>query len=200
MSDDDGLYVTLEGIDGAGTSTVLEHLERDHEIIATWEPTRMWTGEVTREAFEERLDCEELTRFHLFQADRAEHHAKTITPALEDGQVVISDRGADSTRAYQRHTSPISVAYIEHTLAHFREPDLTIWFDIDVDAAMGRLHNQDDFEKEDLQRKANETYRDLYEELDRIKRVDASAPIETVVEDVRRTIAHRVAGGEIDVE
>jgi thymidylate kinase len=156
----------------------------------------MWTGEVTRESFEER-DADELTRFYLFMADRVELHDKRIEPWLSEGRTVISDRGPDSTRGYQYHTSGLSEQFIETNLAKIREPHLTVWFDLDVDAAMGRLNNQDDFERPELQQKVNERYRVLWKRSDRIKRVDGSNPTETVVDDTIEAI--RQAGVSCNV-
>lgn len=181
-------FITFEGVDGSGTTTVSERVAEELGARISCEPTNMWIGEVTRESFEERTDSEQLTRFYLFMADRIEHCEKIVKPALGKGETIISDRGPDSTRAYQYHTSDLSEEFIELNLEKSLTPDLTIWFDIDVDAAMGRLNNQDDFEKRDLQQKVNDRYEELYEEHPRIKRVDAAQPIDTVVDDVLHVI------------
>ncbi len=181
-------YITLEGVDGSGTTTVMNRLKDRIEFEATCEPTNTWLGNIVRESYEERTLTPELTRFYLFMADRVEHCERRIKPLTEDGLMVISDRGPDSTRAYQYHTSGLSSGFINFNLEKTITPDLTIWFDVDVETAMARLNNNDDFEKPELQRKVNDRYEQLYKSHERIKRVDASNPVETVTDDVERII------------
>ena len=173
------MYITLEGIDGSGTSTVLRELDID--AYKTQEPSDSWLGNITRDSFENR-DIEQLARFYLFMADRVQHTAN-----FPEG-VVISDRGPDSTRAYQYHTSDLSNSFIEENLKHTQTPDLTIWFDVDARTAMGRLQEYDSFEKYELLQKVNKRYEKLYHLHDRIHRVDASQPISDVVDEVEEII------------
>ena len=173
------MYITLEGIDGCGTSTVLSRLDVDAH--KTEEPSNSWLGNITRESFENR-DIEQLSRFYLFMADRVQH-----TRNFPDGDV-ISDRGPDSTRAYQYHTSDLSESFIEENLKRTPTPDLTIWFEVDVDTAMSRLGQYDAFEKYELQRRVSSRYQELYERHDRIIKVDASQSIDVVTQEVQEII------------
>lgn len=176
-------FCTVEGIDGSGTTTVSQELaQRFSKVIWTQEPTDSWLGRVTRESFEER-DIHDLARFHLFMADRVVHANDFLKPYLEDDYSVICDRGPDSTRAYQKHTSGLSDGFIEENLSRTLEPDLTIWLDADVDTALERVEDKDAFENRELQEKVADTYAELHEQHDRIVRIDANQPLEDVIEE-----------------
>lgn len=186
----DGLFVTVEGIDGSGTTSVVEGLsERFEDAVKTAEPSGLWTGEIAREAFEGR-DVSDLARFYLFQADRAEHCAKRVDPALEDGFLVICDRGPDSTRAYQYHTTDLSEEFIEMNLAETTDPDLTLWLDVPVDVAVERDESVDGdaFSHRSLQRKVCQRYYVLEEQHDRIERINAAQPLPDVIEEAAAII------------
>lgn len=208
MTDDPlPLYVTVEGIDGAGTSSVVDRVTKRWETenpyrphggaaMKTSQPSRAWTGDVARAAFEEHEDAAELTRFYLFMADRAE-----IARRIEDSRgsiaVVISDRGPDSTRAYQGVTTDLSDEFIDRALATVPEPDLTLWLDADPAVAAERIAGQDAFESDgDLQRAAAKRYDALHDRFDRIVRIDADQSLGAVVREAEEIIGeHRVPGG-----
>ena len=134
-----GKLITLEGIDGSGKSTVAKKLQENPEIRAfepvfTREPTR---GTFTGTAVEKSIqsDTDQLAELFLFTADHAEHLAKLVKPALENGKSVISDRYSDSRYAYQgvtlknRLDNPLEWVKNLHrgwTIV----PDLTFLFDI----------------------------------------------------------------------
>lgn len=183
-----GLYVTVEGIDGSGTTSVSSALARRFDAAQTAEPSDLWLGEVTREAFEDR-DVADLSRFYLFMADRLDHRSKVIEPALEQGETVISDRGADSTRAYQFITSGLTDGFIEMNLDKALEADLTIWLDAPVEDAADRMGGDDAFENRDLQERVAARYRTVYEQnQDRIVRIDASQPLGMVIDEAAEII------------
>ena len=102
-----GKFITFEGIDGSGKSTQLRMLASDlrvkgYNVLTTMEPGGTPLGRRLRESF---LETEEnvspLAELLLFAADRAQHVELLIKPALEEGKIVISDRYADATFAYQ---------------------------------------------------------------------------------------------------
>lgn len=180
-------YVTVEGIDGSGTTSVVEALaDRIDRTVASSEPTDMWTGRVTREAFEDR-EVDALTRFYLFMADRVEH-CRWIADQFSIGRTVISDRGPDSTRCYQYHDADLSASFIESNLEKMMTPDLTLWLDVDVDVAIARVGGEDAYENRDLQEKVKQRYEYLHRSHDRIHQIDASQPLEAVVDDAETII------------
>ncbi len=156
-----GLFITLEGPEGAGKSTnrdyLAEHL-RGHglDVLLTREPGGTPLAERIRELLlapsDEKMDAD--TELLLVFAARAQHLAEVIRPALARGTVVLCDRFTDATYAYQgggRGLSVERIATLEQFVQGGLQPDLTLLFDLPVEvglsraAARGRL---DRFEQE----------------------------------------------------
>jgi len=147
------MYVTVEGIDGSGKTTLVETLaEENGDYEATSEPTdgRLWTGDAAREAIDR--DTSPVTDALLQMADRAEHLHRVVLPALEGDGVIVSDRGSDSTYAYQ--TRKVAewldghpAEWIDAVLDDWDvEPDLTILLDLPVADAVERGGESDEYE------------------------------------------------------
>jgi len=142
-----GRFITFEGIDGSGKSTqarlLAETLRADgHQTVLTREPGGSPGAEEIRKLLVEgnpdRWSAE--TEILLFTAARRDHLEKTIEPTLAAGNIVISDRFADSTRVYQGATRGDLRAHVDRLHAEMigREPDLTFVIDMDPDAALSR--------------------------------------------------------------
>lgn len=156
-----GLFITLEGPEGAGKSTNREYLaarlrEQGVDVVMTREPGGTPLAERIRELLlapsEERMAVD--TELLLMFAARAQHLAEVICPALARGAVVLCDRFTDATYAYQgggRGLSVERIAILESFVQGELRPDLTLVFDLPVEvglaraAARGRL---DRFEQE----------------------------------------------------
>jgi len=148
-----GKFITFEGIDGSGKSTQLrmltsELLVRGFQVLPTMEPGGTPLGRRLREAF---LETEEtvspLAELLLFAADRAQHVNFLVKPALTEGKIVISDRFADATVAYQgagRGFSEEVVSQIIEFATTGLKPDLTLFFDLPVEKALLRTNNRTD--------------------------------------------------------
>ncbi|PCJ72988.1 MAG: dTMP kinase [Rhodobacteraceae bacterium] len=142
-----GVFLTFEGIDGSGKSSQAKILadalrERGHSVVLTREPGGSPGAEEIRKLLVEgdpnRWSPE--TEILLFYAARRDHVERTILPALEHGDIVISDRFADSTRVYQgavRADLRETVDAIHDRMIGF-EPDRTFIIDMDPDAALSR--------------------------------------------------------------
>ena len=136
-----GAFITFEGIDGCGKSTQLRLLAselrvRGVPVVATREPGGTTLGQKLRAAL---LDVQEqvdpLAELLVFAADRAQHVRKHLLPALEQNQVVLSDRYADATVAYQgggRGFEPKLIEEIVELATGGLKPDLTLLFDLSV--------------------------------------------------------------------
>ena len=136
-----GAFITFEGIDGCGKSTQLRLLAselrvRGLEIVTTREPGGTTLGQRLRAAL---LDVEEqvdpLAELLVFAADRAHHVRTLLLPALETNQIVLSDRYADATAAYQgagRGFEPKLIQDIVQLATGGLMPDLTLLFDLSV--------------------------------------------------------------------
>ncbi|MFN3614328.1 MAG: dTMP kinase [Rubrimonas sp.] len=142
-----GVFVTFEGVDGAGKSTQLRLLAEalraaGRKVVVTREPGGAPGAEQIRRLLVEgepgRWSAE--TELLLFTAARRDHLERTLRPALGAGAVVLCDRFADSTRAYQSAGRGADPAMVEalHAIAIGIEPDLTLVLDIDPDRALGR--------------------------------------------------------------
>jgi len=156
-----GLFITLEGPEGAGKSTNRDYLAarlREHglDVVLTREPGGTPLAEKVRELLlapsEEAMHAD--TELLLVFAARAQHLAQVIRPALSNGSVVLCDRFTDATYAYQgggRGLSVARIAALEQFVQGDLRPDLTLVFDLPVEvglaraAARGRL---DRFEQE----------------------------------------------------
>jgi dTMP kinase len=136
-----GRLVSFEGLDGAGKSTQMSMLERWLEalhvpFIHTREPGGTSLGIEIRQLLLNRpdLDIVALAEAFLFQADRAQHFATLVIPALEEGKLVLTDRCFDASIAYQGYARGVDISLIEHlSLLATRgyKPDLTILLDLD---------------------------------------------------------------------
>ncbi len=144
-----GLFITLEGIDGCGKSTQLEMLsrtldERGVDFIITRQPGGTLIGERVRDIVLANASAglAPLAELMLYAADRAQHVAEFVRPAIEAGRIVISDRYTDSTTAFQGYGRGLDlevIAELNHLATGGLCPDLTILFDIEPEAASARL-------------------------------------------------------------
>lgn len=204
-----GKFITFEGIDGSGKSTQLRMLASDLrargvDIISTHEPGGTPLGRRLREAF---LETEETVapraELLLFAADRAQHVEFLIKPALAEGRTVISDRYADATFAYQGAGRGFEEETVNEVIALATgglKPDLTLFFDISVERALGRMnsHNGDeriqnrmDLETAEFYTRVREAYLGIAaREPERFKIVDANGS----VDEIHRTVAEIVNG------
>lgn len=148
-----GKFITFEGIDGSGKSTQLRMLAselrvRGFNVLPTCEPGGTPLGRRLREAF---LETEEnvapLAELLLFAADRAQHVNFLVKPALEEGKIVVSDRYADATVAYQgagRGFPESTVNQIIELATDGLKPDLTLFFDLPIEQALTRTNSRGD--------------------------------------------------------
>ncbi len=207
-----GTFITFEGIDGSGKSTQLRLLSNflranGWNPLVTREPGGTPVGLRLRAAL---LDATEevdpLTELLVFAADRAQHVRRVIRPALAAGQVVISDRYADATIAYQgggRGFPPELIAEIVQLATEGLKPDLTLLFDVSIQESTSRTTRRSsgknsankagpdrlDIEDATFHTRVREAYLVLASaEPERIKIVDASGPLEQTQERVKDVV------------
>lgn len=202
-----GTFITFEGIDGSGKSTqlrLLSNLLRAQGCgpLLTREPGGTPLGLRLRSAL---LDAQEevdpLTELLVFAADRAQHVRRVITPALERGEVVISDRYADATVAYQgagRGFSPELIAEIVELATGGLKPDLTLLFDVSVNESTHRTmrrgtgkHKRDrlDIEAPDFHSRVRDCYLAIAaKEPQRVKIINTSGSVEETHHNVANIV------------
>jgi dTMP kinase len=144
-----GYFIVFEGIDGAGKTTALKYLveqlkAKDFHVYQTREPGGTCIAEKIRELILSKYKEEEMcsmTEMLLFAAARAQHIETVIKPKLDQGMVVVCDRFADSTFAYQgfgRGHVP-DVLALENLVHNGFYPDCTLFFEISLDESIRRL-------------------------------------------------------------
>ncbi|MDZ7747022.1 MAG: dTMP kinase [Halobacteriales archaeon] len=182
------MLVTLEGIDGAGKTTVLEALSDAYpEALTTCEPTTSWYGDAVNRSISSP-DSDSLAELFLFIADHADHLSRVIEPALADGDLIISDRYVDSRIAYQgaaldgELTRPMEYIRGIHT-AFTRMPDATIYYDIDPETGAQRAGATNKLEHADFLAQVHRNYERLIDrDPERFHRIDASRSPEAVID------------------
>lgn len=144
-----GLLITVEGPDGAGKSTQIRQLANilgalGSRVVTTREPGGTLLGTAIRKILlgSEHGSMVEKAEVLLYAADRAQHVAEIILPALQRGEVVLCDRFIDSTVAYQGYGRGIGLEFLEQIntiAAGGLKPDLTLIFDVPVEVGLARI-------------------------------------------------------------
>ncbi len=203
-----GVFLALEGGEGAGKSTQAERLADDlrrlgHEVVVTREPGATDVGATLRGLLlDPDTELTDRTEALLYAADRAEHVARVVRPALERGAVVVTDRYVDSSVAYQGHgrgLDPEMVLHVSYWATGGLVPDLTVLLDLPVAdglaraRARGRLAGAVTDRIEAETRAFFERIRAGFRELAdaapaRYALVDASAGVDDVAAAVRRAV------------
>jgi len=200
-----GKLIVCDGSNGAGKTTVLEHVKsyfekRDINYIATREPGGTEIGERIRDILLDKslsAMCS-TTELMLFAAARAQHLSEKILPALENGNHVISDRFESATVSFQQYGRGLPKNVVEQlndlALGDFR-PHMTIVLDLDPIIGLERVASRgngfDRMEKVDiefLQRARNGYLEQAKQNPERFTVIDASKPLDDVIKHVIRTI------------
>lgn len=207
----EGLFIVLEGVDGAGTTTQTGLLARALRakglpIHTTREPSDGPVGVLIRQILKGRLVVPGIsghrpsswsTMALLFAADRLDHVEATIHPNLMDGVTVISDRYDFSSVAYQSITGggePETVGWVREINRHARRPDLTIVLDVQPAVAARRRHERgtghEIFDDLELQQQLATFYRDIEAHFpnDNVVHIDGGRAVDEVAEDVLRAV------------
>jgi len=203
-----GLFLTLEGIDGAGKSSHIDALEalfkaRGRQVTRTREPGGTPLAEALRTLILDR-PMDPLTESLLVFAARRDHIATVIRPALARGEVVICDRFTDATFAYQGAGRGFD-ADVLRTLEQWvqgdgegelLQPDLTLWFDLAPETAAQRLAGArvpDKFESQPVEffRRVAAGYEARAAGAKRFARIDAVQPRESVWLQIASVLVHR---------
>lgn len=197
-----GVLITVEGIEGSGKTTQCRFLAewlkvRGYRVRETSEPDGTALGEAVRAFFEkDSVTPAPLAEVFLFLAARQQHVAEVVRPALERGEVVLSDRYADATLAYQGSGRGVD----RHTIRELNtlatggiQPDLTLLLDLPAEAGMQRLAGRalDAFERMDLafHQRVRQGYLEIAsEEKARVVVLRADQPVEVLQAEVRAAV------------
>ena len=199
-----GLFITLEGVEGAGKSTnipfISSLLERAGQtVVLTREPGGTKLGERIRGLLldpDPKLAIDPESELLLMFAARAQHFHEVILPALKSGKSVLCDRFTDASFAYQGAGRGIpigKIAQLQSWLQGDLRPDLTLIFDIDVEAGLKRANSRGDpdrFEQEkiDFFQRVRDYYLQRAPQRERYRVIDASGDITSVESQLEKIV------------
>ncbi|MCX8103021.1 MAG: dTMP kinase [Candidatus Bipolaricaulota bacterium] len=202
-----GLFIVFEGIDGSGKSTQLRALQerlRQHGIdpLAIREPGGTPVGEQIRQILLERpWGMEPLTELLLYEASRSELTRTVLRPALEEGRVVLSDRFAMASLAYQGYGRGLDFTLVQkfnRIATDGIEPSLTIVLDVPVAVALARKREAfDRLERagREFHERVRAGYRELAQQMPNTLLVDGTRPAHELAEQIWQRVYERVRGG-----
>jgi len=206
-----GKFITFEGIDGSGKSTLISAIKerllkrgiKEEKILITKEPGGTDFAEILRDVLAKKVDREPLAELFALLSARYDHTKRKIIPALREGKIVICDRYSDSTFAYQVFGKGLEYYLVTHLnkIASLKlKPDLTILIDLDPKIALERLKDKRDH-YESLGLEFFERVRYGYLALakrakKRIKVIDGSRSFEDVLNDAWSYVEKLIFGEE----
>ncbi len=193
-----GVFVCFEGGEGSGKSTQSERLarwlgEQGYVPLLTFEPGDTEVGRKLREIVlsPETGELSDRTEALLYAADKSEHVDTVVSPALERGEVVITDRYVDSTLAYQGAGRALVLDEVEQVArwaTHDLRPHLTVVLDLEPEHGLGRFEGRDRIEGESLEfhgRVREEFLRMAAADPDHYLVLDARADIDEIAARIR---------------
>lgn len=205
-----GIFISFEGPDGAGKTTVLEAILPQlkklvaKEVITTREPGGVAIAESIRDLILDvnHTNMDDKTELLLYIAARRQHLVERILPELKKGNLVLVDRFIDSSVAYQgygRGLDADAVMWLNNFATDGLQPDLTLYFDVDSQIGLTRIEknkerevNRLDLEQLDMHCRVRSGYLKLAQENpDRIVTIDAARPLEEVITDALFIIKQR---------
>jgi dTMP kinase len=221
-----GLFITLEGPEGGGKTTharlLYEYLrEEEYPVVLTREPGGTRISDKVRQVLldPDNTDILPRTEILLFSASRAQLSEEFIRPHLDQGHIVICDRYADSTLAYQGHGLGLDLDTLRAITAFATgglTPDLTLYLDVPIETGLKRrlgmgnntnlagggtqLPLFDKWDRLDMKeleyhRRVQQGYEQLMQaEPDRWHKVDANRPLDQVQDDIRRKVLSALEG------
>ena len=200
-----GIFITFEGPEGAGKTTVLqrvaEKLKAQYSLTVTREPGGITIAEKIREVIlnPSHTEMDPKTEALLYAASRRQHLVEKVIPALNNGKVVLCDRFVDASLVYQGYARGIGineVLEINQFAIENLMPDLTIYFDIRPEIGMKRIQqhkgrevNRLDLEKIEFHKKVREGYKMVANRFpERIVTVNAELPLDSVINQVEKMV------------
>lgn len=199
----EGVFITLEGPEGSGKSTIIKLLEgyfneKGIDYVSTREPGGINIAEQIRNVILDKnnIAMDGRTEALLYAASRRQHMFEKVIPALKSGKVVICDRFVDSSLAYQGYARGLGIDEVmkinEFAIEGYM-PNLTLYLDIKPEIGLDRIaKNKDrevnrlDLEKLDFHKRVREGYLILLEKYpDRIKKINAERSIEVVFGQIK---------------
>ncbi len=203
------MFITLEGPEGSGKTSHVPHLveflrEKGFTVFPTREPGGTSIGEQIREVLHSLKNTEMHPRTEtlLYQAARAQFVEQVVRPRLTLGEIVISDRYADSTLAYQGYGHQQDLSQVRALIAYATGglvPNLTILLDLDIETGLQRKQNADEWNRLDaytveFHQRVRAGYLEMVKkEPKRWVVINAGRPWQKVQDDLRETLLKRLS-------
>jgi dTMP kinase len=188
-----GVFICVEGLDGCGKTTQTKLLVKNlrkigYDAVYTAEPTNGKIGRfIKRYCLHGERRVPAVVEALLFAADRFEHVANEVVPALNEGKIVASDRYVYSSYAYQG-AAGLDLKWIEKVNAHAVRPNLAIFVDVEPEIVVKRLKPKKSvMEDLETQRKVREVYLSFVDKRELI-RIDGNKPISDVANDILKAV------------
>lgn len=210
-----GIFITVEGPEGAGKTTVIGMLsqrliEEGYHVLQTREPGGIEIAEQIRNVILDKRNTsmDARTEALLYAAARRQHLVEKVLPALEKGYIVLCDRFIDSSLAYQGYARGLGmdeVFSINRFAIEEMMPKLTLYFDIEPELGLERINkhqdrevNRLDLENLEFHRNVREGYTKLINDYpERMYKINASQPIESVYMEAKRKLMEIIQQEEL---
>lgn len=201
-----GIFITIEGPEGAGKTTIINLLTQrlkteGYQVLQTREPGGIDIAEQIRKVILDKQNTamDPRTEALLYAAARRQHLVEKVLPALEKNYIILCDRFVDSSLAYQGYARGLGideVLSINSFAIDGKMPKLTLYFDIDPEVGLERINqhkgrevNRLDLEELEFHHKVREGYYKIIErDPKRIYKIDASKPIEQVLNEAENKV------------
>ena len=196
-----GLFITFEGLDGAGKSTQIQKVkeifeQKNYEVVLTREPGGTAISEKIRDIILDNNNDEMsfVTEALLYAASRAQHVQQKIKPALDLDKVVICDRYVHSSIAYQGYGRGLGAERVMDINSHATDgimPDISFFILLPSDKAMERLKNSQrkldrlEVEEIDFFQRVEAGYNLMAESYENIIKIDASKSVDEIAEEIK---------------
>lgn len=203
-----GLFITFEGPDGSGKTSVASKVVKDlekmgYEVIHTREPGGIEISEEIRNIVLDPKNTmmDARTEALLYAASRRQHLVEKVFPALRENKIVICERFVDSSLAYQGYGREIGfneILEINNFAIDDRYPDLTIYLDVDEEIGLDRIKNRANKDRLDVEtiafhHRVVEGYKEINRRFkDRIVSIDASRDFKSCSEDALRIVLEKL--------
>lgn len=207
-----GMFISIEGPDGAGKTTIFNMLgemleQKGYQVLTTREPGGIPIAEQIREIILDKKNTamDARTEALLYAAARRQHLVEKVKPAVAEGKIVITDRFIDSSLAYQGYARQLGIKEvfsINQFAIEEMMPQLTLYFDVSPEVGLNRINNNADreinrldLETLEFHEKVREGYLLLLEQFpERIVKIDASQSIEQVYEAAKEKLLTFIEG------
>jgi len=203
-----GRLIAIEGLDGSGKTSVAHALEKkltnnNYSVVLTKEPGGTELGAMLREILHtKKQNVCDTAEFLLFAADRAQHFQQLVIPALKAGKIVIADRLADSSLAYQGYGRGLDRSMIQSINQWAMQqvtPDVTLYLRIDPTTALNRVRRRQEaltsFEQEarDFWMRVVDGYEKIFVGRKNLVVVDALLPLQELAEQAAQQVLTMLA-------